>query len=734
MKMQNIVFYVDASKTLGTVTNVTNNRNEFAPTLVLGVSACLKMRVFATSETTDAYPISSFSDVTHWTWRMDSDFDRETPYKVNADNDEISVQTVTETVNGKSMSFTEFAIPISDMNTVELATWLGTDKEQASLTGELVGYDSSGNAIFVLQVDGFTVRNRLAGLNEPTSNDQEYLTRSETEDLVSSAAAAKQDKLTSANAGAGIAIDSGGTISMACVILGATNGVKIADSKVQFDVSTVPVRGGTVAGVLVDVADGLLVEGGTASIDDASVADVLIGTEQVEQIVGGTSTLVSKAILDEVVTPGNLRGALSVGQAVDVSCKPYNNSGSISYTNNDFLQGFTATMVNGTTVGFYDTGTHKFPKFADDLVYLFIADVSGTGTITPNGGSAVTLSGTLQRIAMTVKTADAGFFSADAAATVSVANWRQYEVTALTDEAIAYIASLPDPDQFFRSSTISQARDKYLVKQDMVCPWIYTIPMPDNSALTVAAGLSYKIKYTNDTPHNVTVDTIPADAYGWDAHIQMFIKGTSGVVFQPPLILMVALTPNAGHNLTVKFRNGDALVYVDDTNAGKIVLTTTCSNPSVTGELQYFLLQNPGQGQENYIIFAGATDGATCDGGTTSIAYATNMIGNGVANTLITGTFTVGSGITVNMQDLSINGGTLSGAGTGTNVGTVNFDGVKWMLDIRIQIKIQEVHGKPFLYTQRVKAKMEDIPLFLLRRARSIIPRLIHTGDMHAKQ
>ena len=60
------------------------------------------------------------------------------------------------------MSFTEFAIPISDMNTLELATWLGTQKKKTGLTGELVGYDSSGNAVFVLQIDDFTVRNRLA--------------------------------------------------------------------------------------------------------------------------------------------------------------------------------------------------------------------------------------------------------------------------------------------------------------------------------------------------------------------------------------------------------------------------------------------------------------------------------------------------------------------------------------------------------------------------------------------
>lgn len=211
--MQDIVFYAAANETLGIVRDYANVRNQSAPTLVLGVSARLRMRLFADSESTAPYPISAFEGVSDWKWRMDADFDRDTPSKLVADTGNISVQTVTDTVNGESASFTEFTIPISETNTVELTEWLGIEKKRSGLTGELVGYDSSGNAVFVLQIDDFTVRNRVAGLNEPTSIRQEYLTRSQTELLVSSAAAAKQDKLTSANAGSNIAIDSHGVIS-----------------------------------------------------------------------------------------------------------------------------------------------------------------------------------------------------------------------------------------------------------------------------------------------------------------------------------------------------------------------------------------------------------------------------------------------------------------------------------------------------------------------------------------
>ena len=686
--MQNIVFYVDASKTLGTVTNITNNRNEYAPTLVLGVSACLRMRVFATSDTADAYPISSFSDVTHWTWRMDSDFDRDTPYKVNADNENIAVQTVTETVNGKSVNFTEFAIPISNMNTLELATWLGTDREQASLTGELVGYDSSDNAIFVLQVDGFTVRNRLAGLNEPTANNQEYLTRSQTELMIQSSVASmtatKQDKLTSANAGAGISIDSGGTISMVNVILGATNGVKIASGLAQFDPETAIGASGSSKGAIVTVADGLLVAGGTASINGASLEDVLAGTEEV--IVSGST--ITQAIRDEVVTPGNLRGALSIAQAVDVSCAPVGSTGTWSYEDGDFLKTITWTFTRAASgsdyFGFINTGISLkkyFPKGVPGLKYLFVADVTfdkavGLGTAASNtilgSWTGKQAGGVTRHMAMIAVATRSGsdvitpihfnVYGADTngqACVATITHCRQYEVTALTDEAIAFLASQPDPDALFRSDSIASIVGRYLIRQDMVSPWIKTIGMPDNSDLSVAAGLNYKIKYTTDTEHKISVDTIPADAYGRESHIQMFIKGASGIQFQPPLTLMEPLTANAGHNLSVKFRNGQALVYVDDLNAGYIV---TVPSGTAGGSLYAGLADATSE----YIVFGSTTNGAVCDFGTivSGLTYNVNVLGNGPARTTITGTVGPASGKTMNLQDLTVTGGTISGAGT----------------------------------------------------------------------
>ena len=498
------------------------------------------------------------------------------------------------------------------------------------------------------------------------------------------------------NAGNGLAIDSSNNINAVAKTSGG-----------------LAVDGG---GIGIVAGDTLDLTGGTVNAKVADVDEVL------------TSKITGSTVQDAVeeVTPANLRGALSVGQAVDVSCCPvvltYDEisldqggtwlSGTAAKTalaaNNAFMGEVWCRTVNpkqktSYSIGFSSSTGNQFPKRAPGLKYLAIADVRNSGIavrsidITQSGFQSVNrpvfenstsfpvTEGNTQwtRVATWFPGEDAQAYvlarimttGADASATITgtaqldIKNFRVYEVTALTDDAIAYLAKLPDPDQFFRSASTGSVLNKYLVKQDMVCPWIKTISMDDNKDLTVAAGLSYKIKYTNDNAHKITVDTIPTDAYGWDAHIQMFVKGTASVQFQPPLVLMNALTPNAGHNLSVKFRNGQALVYVDDLNAGYIVVSPTGST-ATEGSLAYGLAMTPANvTDDKYIVFGSTVNGLVCDFGTVTPVYgatatAINLIGNGTDQTFISGTLTVPSDKTVNMQDLAVTGSTLSGTGT----------------------------------------------------------------------
>jgi hypothetical protein len=67
---------------------------------------------------------------------MDTDFNEATAYKLQADNAAIAVAQVTDEIDGDEYAYTEVSIPLPEMNTVELAEWIGTEKSRNSLHGE----------------------------------------------------------------------------------------------------------------------------------------------------------------------------------------------------------------------------------------------------------------------------------------------------------------------------------------------------------------------------------------------------------------------------------------------------------------------------------------------------------------------------------------------------------------------------------------------------------------------
>ena len=160
--MQDVIFYVSASQPLGTVQDKDGAEPVNPPVLVRGVPVRLCVRLFSSADGGTKYPAESLSDIVAWTFVMDADFNHDTTYKVIADND--SIELVTSQSNPP-----EVRIPISDMDSPELAAMLGT-AESICLTGELVGYNAEGYAVFVLQVKGFSIRNRIMTLDTATSS------------------------------------------------------------------------------------------------------------------------------------------------------------------------------------------------------------------------------------------------------------------------------------------------------------------------------------------------------------------------------------------------------------------------------------------------------------------------------------------------------------------------------------------------------------------------------------
>ena len=255
--MQDIVFYAIANQTLGTVCDYVNEHRPKAPILTIGSAVCLRMRLFASDKGTAPYPIDSFSGIVSWQWSMDSVFDRRTPCKLVADEGGISVHTVTDTINGETTSFTEFVIPISNMETDELTAWLGEKDEKGGLHGELLGYDSRGKVAFVFLIKDFKIQNRMSGLYDPTAVDEGIVTRPVAEQMiqtaVSASAATKQDKLTSTNAGTGISISSSGVISVSSLPQSSVSGLSASLAAKQ-DSITAGYRMAIVSGSTVDQA------------------------------------------------------------------------------------------------------------------------------------------------------------------------------------------------------------------------------------------------------------------------------------------------------------------------------------------------------------------------------------------------------------------------------------------------------------------------------------------------
>ena len=167
--MQEHIIYLDAHESVAVVRDEKNMRTLPPPTLVRGTACTLKLRLFAERIGTTPYPIANLYDVVAWQFAMDSDFYDRSPYKLVADNANIELNSVQEFRDGIGRVYTQITIPMPSMETNELARWLGSEPVRAGLTGELTGFDSTGSPIYILQIEGFKIRNRIVSSAGPTT-------------------------------------------------------------------------------------------------------------------------------------------------------------------------------------------------------------------------------------------------------------------------------------------------------------------------------------------------------------------------------------------------------------------------------------------------------------------------------------------------------------------------------------------------------------------------------------
>lgn len=126
------------------------------------------LRIFAHREGLELYLVDTLDGIVRLQWAMDTDFNEATAYKLQEDNANIELFEVTDKIDGDEYTYTELSIPIPQMNTEELAERIGMDRSKNGLHGKLVGYDAEGTEVSILQVEIFTLRNRITSIGEPT--------------------------------------------------------------------------------------------------------------------------------------------------------------------------------------------------------------------------------------------------------------------------------------------------------------------------------------------------------------------------------------------------------------------------------------------------------------------------------------------------------------------------------------------------------------------------------------
>ncbi len=177
--MQNIKVYVSAESNLAEIVDEFNAKNVSAPILVRGCEVALSVFLFDNNDSATPYPMEKLAEVKAWEFLMDSDFSPDTAYKIAADNQHIRAIFHGETDENETLithDATEIYIPITNMNTEELKDWLGSSKSKTGMNAELIGYNAIGNQVFVLQIENFTIRNRISSLGNPTVIEPEYVT------------------------------------------------------------------------------------------------------------------------------------------------------------------------------------------------------------------------------------------------------------------------------------------------------------------------------------------------------------------------------------------------------------------------------------------------------------------------------------------------------------------------------------------------------------------------------
>ena len=214
------------------------------------------------------------------------------------------------------------------------------------------------------------------------------------------------------------------------------------------------------------------------------------------------------------------------------------------------------------------------------------------------------------------------------------------------------------------------------------------------TAYVLEPGNAYKVQVGTSNKWFATTSDFKSSSETWglEGHIELYLAGTGYVHTDDNVVLSTPLEPDAVNNCTVRFHDGKAIISVEDTIAGYIVITATGSS---NGSLAYGLANNVGE----YISVNDTLTGTTLDlSGVTTYNGEKHVVGNGYNDTVVGGTVTctnkttfsnlsmngvVVAGGTMTLGDVYIpNGATVSVSGGGLAIKKVSGAGSESVIDL----------------------------------------------------
>ena len=184
-----------------------------------------------------------------------------------------------------------------------------------------------------------------------------------------------------------------------------------------------------------------------------------------------------------------------------------------------------------------------------------------------------------------------------------------------------------------------------------------TIVNVSGSSVTFQPDTAYKIMATTGEVY-VTANPPSSNEWAYEGHAEIFVGSVGYVVFDVEKITLAnALEPDSVNNCTLRFHDGRCIVSVEDHIAGYIVSVNAASG---SGSLYYGLATATNE----YISIDASLNGQTLNlAGVTTSAGEKHVVGNGYAETIISGGITCTSNTTfsnLSMDGVVVSSGTLT--------------------------------------------------------------------------